>query len=106
MMIASSGSPSGPRVEGTKPESYGYAKPVIRGRDSVMTPSSGSYLSFRIDPRGDSTTTRKASSSANVGRVNRPAIDPLHGAQARVIAHNTMRAAARTLTAPIHPATG
>lgn len=58
--MASSGSPSGAHVPAMKPQSNGYTTPRESGREISNTPSRGSYSSFTREPRGDSTTTRKA----------------------------------------------
>ena len=68
MTITSSGSPSSAVVEGTKPQSCGYVKPTKRDFVSVKASSFGSKANFARLPRGVSTTTFTAPSSAKGGR--------------------------------------
>jgi len=56
-IAASTGSPSGPLVEGTKPQSHGNVIPAFSGREMLIAPSLASYFSLTAAPRGDSTTT-------------------------------------------------
>ena len=69
--ITSSGSPSSAVVEGTKPQSCGYVKPTKRDFVSVKASSFGSKANFARLPRGVSTTTFTAPSSAKGGRLKK-----------------------------------
>src|SRR3954466_9840848 len=67
----SMGSPSSPRVDGTKPQSNGNTRPAGSGRDTPIASQRGSYFSLSAEPRGDSTTTWKLSPLAKAGTVSR-----------------------------------
>src|SRR5262249_40537812 len=71
MTIASRGSPSSALVEGTKPQSWGYVKPTSRDFLSVNVSNFGSKANFARLPRGVSTTTFTAPSSAKDGRLKK-----------------------------------
>src|SRR6478672_1021043 len=69
--MASIGSPSPALVLAMNGQSYGYAIPSGRARDTIITPLPSSYLNLTVAPRGVSITTLTAPSSRNavVGMV-------------------------------------
>src|SRR5204863_9628758 len=83
-IMASSGSPSGARVENTNPQSYGYVRPAGSGRESSRRPTVSSYVSLTDEPRGVATSTLIEPSARMAGVVNwtiRPPIECAWGLQ-------------------------
>src|SRR5579862_9465742 len=74
MTNASTGSPSAAAVDGTNPQSCGYASPRTSGRESVITCRPASYLYLDVDPRGDSITTVIAPSAVKAGSASKSLI--------------------------------
>src|SRR4051812_35682342 len=53
-----------------KPQSKGYFMPRGSGLETLNASRRGSYLSFTLDPRGDSTTTWKTPGSGDAGSLS------------------------------------